>query len=1160
MQKWLIPFILLFSLMSRAQSDLPEFNISDTTIAVCDGILYDTGGPEDPSGNSENIVFTISPGAPIEITFVDQFCLENGFDFLFIYDGEDTGAPVIASLTGTNIGLPGPFVATSGSVAIQFVSDANVAYCGWQLIWSTLAPPPPTPAFTAEPFALCETNVVPITFNYPLGCDWIYSDTFEFDGPQGFTVLDVVVNCTDDSTLTANVILDQTIDFNCTYTILGEIGVPDVCDSIWVYPLSHTFIYDQCPIRSDVIADPDSICAGQCTSILATVEGCFDHTFEWDNGLADGPGPHVVCPQVTTTYVVTITEVPTGNIAQDSITIEVITPIISPPPSPLCQSAAPVFLEAVPPGGSWYGPGIQDETLGILEPDSIGTTQATYYYIVSDLCVDSITISVTPIDAGNLLAACPGSAPFLLEGEPTGGVWSGSEVVPVNMFNPANEGVYEAVYALNGCTDTLIINVFDIVGTFDLGSICQSEWPDTIDFSPLGGTWYGEGILDSLLGVFDPNEMTPGNQTLTYVVEGCNQAATMEILEIQTGNINKNSCPEETPFLVYANFSPPGGYWEGLGIVDQVTGMYDPSLVPNNTTSTILYHAPNGCTDTTYMWNIQTHIPTDTVYFCITDDTFPLDYDHIGRQPGGGTWTGNGVVNPNNSYFEFLPSLSGPGEFLLTYEANTCIDTVRFIVYPDALQTTDIGSCSNAEAFYIEDGLPTGGLWYGSGVMDAETGWFDPAAATPGEYEVYWITPTSCIDSVHVLIDPWYDAQLLNIEDYYCFQDENLLVEFSPEEATFSGALSDSLLNPAVLGQGYHEVILTYSSIYCMSSDTVNFWIYPEILSSLSASINPVCQGSGTVLSVVAEGGLPDSLLTYSWSDGLFPVSTNTVVPQQTTTYYVEVNDGCSDPSLDSIIIEILPPISANIALSDTACFGAAGWVSAVAMPSGDYAYFWNNDPFIEGGQASGTAGSSMALEVEDLVNGCVFDTLVVVPSYSPIAANFSVNPNAECIAFDDNPISFIDLSQHGLGGLWDFGNGENTPYEPGENPVVAYEQPGSYEVVLTIINEGGCVDSMLLDICILPPSPLFIPDIFSPNGDGMNDVLYVRGNGIEEMQFVVYDRWGEKVFESSDPAFGWDGQFRGQPAPSGVYVYHLFVALNSGIRQTLKGDVTLLR
>ncbi len=1152
--------LILWTWTAFGQGDLPEYNMSDTTLTECDGILFDSGGADDIYSNNEFYTLTITTNAPIELTFLTEFCVETNFDELLIFDGPDDTFPLIATLSALNAGLPGPFMTNSGSVTLVFMSDNNAAYCGWEMQWSTLAPPPPVPVIQADPLPICETNLVPMTFSYPLGCDWIYTENFAFEGPQGFTVTDLLIDCVDDSTVTAQLVLDQTIDYNCEYSIVATLGIPDICDSIWTYIVTETFIYDQCPIRSDVLSDLDSLCSGQCTPTIATVEGCFDHTFTWNNGLPDGAGPHNVCPLETTTYVVNITEIPTGNTSQDSITIEVISPTIDLNDTLMCQSAEAFQLTASPPGGSWYGNGVQDEFTGWFIPDSAMAGVNTIYYVVSDFCVDSVHIDINPIQAGSVLAACPGSAPFQLEAIPAGGTWTGLNTQADGMFSPDSAGVYYPVYNVNGCQDSLTINVDDIVGNFDLDTLCQSLYPDTIEFSPLGGVWYGNGLLDTLLGVFDPNEMPPGAQTFLYVVEGCDQEFDITILEIQTGSINKTSCPEQAPFQIFEEFSPPGGYWQGEGIIDTITGLYDPGLLPNDYGSTIVYYAPNGCTDTTFMWNIQTHIPVDTVYFCQSDETFPLTFDEIGRQPGGGVWTGAGIINPENSYYIFEPSTVAPGEYLMTYDKNTCSDTVLFIVYPDELIVQEIALCSTAEEFIIQDGLPDGDYWVGDGVSDPWEGTFDPSLSNGGEYQIYWVTPAGCVDSVSVNVDVYQQATIDLLEDFYCYQDTLIPVTFSPESAVLTGSVVDGSFNPADLGQGLHSIYLNYTGNFCSSSDTATFWVYPEILTTINATPNPICNGNGSTITIEAGGGLPDSLLTYTWSHDLFPISENNVSPSTSTTYYVEINDGCSDPSLDSILIEVLPPIVPMVTTSDTACFGDPGWAQATASPPADYSFYWDNLLADEDNGVTSTAGNSLVLEIVDNENGCTHDTLVLIPNYTPIAANFSVNPNAQCIAFDALPLTFIDLSQHGISGTWDFGNGDSEPYDSGSNPVITYDQAGNYVVTLEIVNEGDCPDAASLDVCILPPTPIFIPDVFSPNDDGNNDVLYVRGSGIDGMNFTVFDRWGEQVFTSTHPDFGWDGRFRGKPMPSGVYVYYLTISLNTGVREVIKGDVTLVR
>jgi gliding motility-associated-like protein len=88
----------------------------------------------------------------------------------------------------------------------------------------------------------------------------------------------------------------------------------------------------------------------------------------------------------------------------------------------------------------------------------------------------------------------------------------------------------------------------------------------------------------------------------------------------------------------------------------------------------------------------------------------------------------------------------------------------------------------------------------------------------------------------------------------------------------------------------------------------------------------------------------------------------------------------------------------------------------------------------------------------------------------------------------------------------------------------------------------------------------LFIPNIFSPNGDGENDVLFVRGEYIEHIEFAVYDRWGTEVFRCNDIHRGWDGTYKGAPCHTGVYAYYVIAQFTDGEQLTKKGTVTLVR
>jgi gliding motility-associated-like protein len=88
----------------------------------------------------------------------------------------------------------------------------------------------------------------------------------------------------------------------------------------------------------------------------------------------------------------------------------------------------------------------------------------------------------------------------------------------------------------------------------------------------------------------------------------------------------------------------------------------------------------------------------------------------------------------------------------------------------------------------------------------------------------------------------------------------------------------------------------------------------------------------------------------------------------------------------------------------------------------------------------------------------------------------------------------------------------------------------------------------------------VFIPNSFTPNGDGLNDVLKVYGNFIKTMKISIFNQWGEKIFESQSQLSAWDGTQKGKPQPSGVYMYVCDVILNDGTKLQRKGAINLIR
>jgi gliding motility-associated-like protein len=115
--------------------------------------------------------------------------------------------------------------------------------------------------------------------------------------------------------------------------------------------------------------------------------------------------------------------------------------------------------------------------------------------------------------------------------------------------------------------------------------------------------------------------------------------------------------------------------------------------------------------------------------------------------------------------------------------------------------------------------------------------------------------------------------------------------------------------------------------------------------------------------------------------------------------------------------------------------------------------------------------------------------------------------------------------------------------------------------VTLIVRALGSCANSVSPPVSqqVLPDG-IFIPNSFTPNGDGLNDVLRVYGYKIKEMKMAVFNQWGEQLFETSDQSRGWDGTYRGKPQPSGVYMYVCRLLLTDGTTVDKRGAINLIR
>ncbi len=168
--------------------------------------------------------------------------------------------------------------------------------------------------------------------------------------------------------------------------------------------------------------------------------------------------------------------------------------------------------------------------------------------------------------------------------------------------------------------------------------------------------------------------------------------------------------------------------------------------------------------------------------------------------------------------------------------------------------------------------------------------------------------------------------------------------------------------------------------------------------------------------------------------------------------------------------------------------------------------------------------------------------------------ANFTFDPNP---GKENTPTSFTNASTGAIRYFWDFGDGETSTLT---NPVHQYNVTGTFRACLVAFNQFGCADTVCQDVSAVILPLVDVPNAFTPNGDGTNDQVRVRGFGIARMTFRIYNRWGQLVFQSVSLSQGWDGRYKGVLQPMDAYGYSLEVEFTNGARATKKGDITLIR
>lgn len=470
--------------------------------------------------------------------------------------------------------------------------------------------------------------------------------------------------------------------------------------------------------------------------------------------------------------------------------------------------------------------------------------------------------------------------------------------------------------------------------------------------------------------------------------------------------------------------------------------------------------------------------------------------------------------------------------------------------------------------------------------------WFEDGGQTTatatglaaGVHRVEIVSGSGCIDTLSLTVTeiPGMVATF-TIQDVTCNSGDDGVATVTVTQGTgpytYSWDQSASVSNQANdLVVGAHAVTVTDAKTCTITTNLVLGQPDPLKIVDISPDL-VICAEDSATISATAIGG--SSNYTYTWTQGTTVVGVGQTIkvkaPVSGTQYCVTVTEACGSPAADSCMMitfptELIPSITPDLAAKcEAAVFTFTNGTNDPSEIFSTKFSFGNgdNDSIVPGnGSVTVNYPKPGVYTVDVLVtsiHGCVYTNTFpgIVTTIQKPTASFTTSANPATVF--ETTIQMQNNSSQGVVS-WEWSSPGSVPsYSTLTNPVFKYPEGevGTYPIQLIVTTAEGCIDTVNSLIHIVSDIIFFAPNAFTPDGNEFNQTWKVHVDGIDIYDFEVkiYNRWGEQIWESHNPAEGWDGTYNGEILKEGAYVFVAKVKdLYSDSYKTFKGHITLLR